>query len=97
MEQLKSIIPYIKSLFFASFFFSCEDDKSFNLECIQCFEYSYLQTIDEFTYINLTLNDGVYCVGDSAWQTESGYYWTAIDDELILALFQSEHCDTIGP
>tara|TARA_B100000902_G_scaffold393942_1_gene449214 strand:+ start:407 stop:700 length:294 start_codon:yes stop_codon:yes gene_type:complete len=95
MEQYKSITRFTKILVFVLLLSSCENDSNFDVDCLQCLEYSYLQAIDDSTSISLTLNEGIYCIGDSAWQAEPGFYWTILDSELIIALFQSEYCDTI--
>ena len=97
MEQLVSSISLIKFFFIISLVIlcsSCDDTIEPILECVECSEYSYLQSYGD-TIILVTLNDNTYCIGDSAWTDTNNNFWTTIDLDLLELMSESGYCQAI--
>ena len=97
MEQLVNSIGFIKFFFIISLvilYSSCDDTIEPILECVECLEYSYLQSYGDTSFV-LTLNDNTYCLGDSAWTDTNNNFWTTIDLDLLELMSESSYCQAI--
>jgi hypothetical protein len=97
MELQINSIKFINFFIVITFFImtsACEDKIEPTYECVDCIEYSYLQSYGD-TSILLTLSNNIYCIGDSAWATPNNNFWTKIDEDLLTLMSESSYCQAI--
>jgi len=75
---------------------SCNKVENEELEvmCVECIEHQYSQIYNEES-IQLTLDEGIYCVNDSAWTMTNNSYWTILDQELLYEMILSGYCSSL--
>ncbi|MDC0189517.1 hypothetical protein OAJ42_01395 [Flavobacteriales bacterium] len=89
---MKNVILF----FIAILYFSCNKEEALPLEpfCVDCIQYEYLQAYND-TSLTLSLELGIYCVGDSAFVMSNGAYYTIINDSLIQTMSESMFCTVL--
>ena len=87
---------YVIILFFVLIFFSCKTIESppSMMDCVECLDHQYEQAINDTSTL-LTLESGIYCLGDSVWLITDNTYWAIMDNELITVMSESPFCNLL--